>query len=919
MANTCKFYKEKRYVSYDNGNTWQGLNEYRKGRLYEPNSVDCIGGVEYAFFELEGEYICDYYAKYRKSQKFQSSNGLDWEPVTPYVFGHIGDAIYDEKLKTSNMNMDCFKAFWVFDNVSTSWDRTSYVADCNNSPILGTSDMKYLPMGYTSSTITKVAVGNCVTRINAIRPFNSEHSSITSLTLPDTLREIGGGCCRSSLHISNLDIPSGVTIIENSAFSRNYIGSTYLPRGLQTLGDFAFSNCSGLTTINSDMIPPNITIIPLACFEGCSDVTTVDIPEGVTETSANAFEGLSKLTSLTLPQSLTTIGGGSFCCGWDDDNYYYNEVTIPSGVTYIGDGAFNSTNVRIFHIKPTTPPAINDINNTLNTFTNGHTGAESMIIYVPCESFEDYWNDSHWGLYHYHLRPEGGNCEPLYSYQEITKDYTQDWMCVNGTKYNKSYYSVSYNNGHTWYPVVPMQYQQGTIKTSDGGSCNGDRTVKLQWVCIDGSTGWKYGNFQDDNDTLAYDGNTKYMKSAIISDTVKSIGSGAFEDEKYLESIVIPNSVSGMLGTWAFEDCESLTSVTISDNVTGIDQQAFERCKNLESIILPSGITAIGISAFDSCVNLKSVTLLATTPPLVDTSYGAFRNCHPDLKIYVPCESFADYQNSREWFYYADKLAPIQPCTLPSAKYKLVFSSAGIQTIYCDNSGYTFSENDITNFGDKDDLTNVALYNCVSSISANSFSNCSNLKTVTMQDSVTSIGEFAFNICENLTSINLSTNLTSIDMYTFALCENLSSITIPNGVTSIGNYAFQGCTKLESINLPNSITSIGEGAFINCGLISIVIPSGVTSISHDTFSYSRILKSVIIPSGVTNIDDRAFNYCTGLISITLYSTTPPTLGNDALYNTNNRTIYVPAESVNAYKSANGWSIFASCIQPIPNS
>ena len=178
MANTCKFYKEKRYVSHDNGNTWQGLNEYRKGRLYEPNSVDCIGGVEYAFFELDGEYICDYYAKYRKSQKFKSSNGIDWEPVTPYVFGHIGDAIYDDKLKTSDINMDCFKAYWWFHNTSTSWDRTRYAADCNNSPILTRSDMQYLPMGYTSSTITKVAVGNCVTRISQIRPFNNEKSYI---------------------------------------------------------------------------------------------------------------------------------------------------------------------------------------------------------------------------------------------------------------------------------------------------------------------------------------------------------------------------------------------------------------------------------------------------------------------------------------------------------------------------------------------------------------------------------------------------------------------------------------------------------------------------------------------------------------------------------------------------------------------
>ena len=1080
MANTCKFYKEKRYVSHDNGNTWQGLNEYRKGRLYEPNSVDCIGGVEYAFFELDGEYICDYYAKYRKSQKFQSSNGIDWEPVTPYVFGHIGDAIYDDKLKTSNINMDCFKAYWWFHNTSTSWDRIWYAADCNNSPILRKSDMQYLPMGYTSSTITKVAVGNCVTRISQIRPFNNEESYIASLILPDSLREIGGGSCAYSLHINNLDIPSGVTAIEDSAFAHNYIGSTYLPRGLQKLGDHAFFYCSGFTTINSDMIPPNITTIPLGCFGGCNDVTTVDIPEGVTEINSSAFEGLTKLKSLTLPQSLTRINDGyAFSNCWDDDNYYYNEVTIPSGVTYIGNRTFNSANIRIFHIKSTTPPTINDTNNTLGTFTNIHTGAENMIIYVPCESFEDYWNDSHWGVYHNYLRPESGECEPLYSYQEITKDDTQDWMCVNGTKYNKSYYSVSYNNGHTWYPVVPMQYQQGTIKTSEGGSCKGDRTVKLQWINIDGSTGWEYGDTSG-NDSIS-NNNSYGMKSAIISDSVTKIGSSAFKGSKYLENIVIPNSVSGRIETWAFEFCDSLTSVTMSNYITKIDQQAFRGCKSLESITLPSGITVIGMSAFDSCVNLKNVTILATTPPSVDTTYGAFNNCHPDLKIYVPCESFAVYQNDRRWSYYSDKLAPIQPCTLPSEKYQLVFSSGGTKTIYCDNSGYIFSKNDITNFGKIDDLTNVTLYDCVSSISANSFSGCSNLNSVTMQNSVESIGEYAFYYCDKLTNVNLPTGLTSIDRYTFAGCEKLSNITIPSGVTSISvkafqicssltsinlpsgltdigtscfegcssltsitipdsvtsiggdafnncisianvtigrgvtsistsvfsgcrsitsvtipdsvtsisNYAFNNCTSLSSVTIPNSVktigngafnicsgltsitipdsvtsiggdafsncisitsvtigsgvTTIGNGAFISCsGLTSITIPDSVTNIGEDAFEncsgltsctigssvksigYKAFnnctnLTSITLPSGVTTIGNYAFNNCRSLTSVTVNALTPPKLGSSVFNNTNDCPIYVPAESVEAYKAANNWSSYASRIQPIHNS
>ena len=78
------------------------------------------------------------------------------------------------------------------------------------------------------------------------------------------------------------------------------------------------------------------------------------------------------------------------------------------------------------------------------------------------------------------------------------------------------------------------------------------------------------------------------------------------------------------------------------------------------------------------------------------------------------------------------------------------------------------------------------------------------------------------------------------------------------------------------------------------------------------------LTSVIIGSGVTNIEQYAFENCSGLTSITCLATTPPTLVSyNAFSNTNNCNIYVPSASVNAYKSASGWSTYASRIQAIP--
>lgn len=75
--------------------------------------------------------------------------------------------------------------------------------------------------------------------------------------------------------------------------------------------------------------------------------------------------------------------------------------------------------------------------------------------------------------------------------------------------------------------------------------------------------------------------------------------------------------------------------------------------------------------------------------------------------------------------------------------------------------------------------------------------------------------------------------------------------------------------------------------------------------------------SVNIPNSVTTIGYKAFAGCSSLSSITIEATTPPTLGSDVFnVNASGRKIYVPANSVNTYKTANGWSAYAADIEPI---
>ena len=142
----------------------------------------------------------------------------------------------------------------------------------------------------------------------------------------------------------------------------------------------------------------------------------------------------------------------------------------------------------------------------------------------------------------------------------------------------------------------------------------------------------------------------------------------------------------------------------------------------------------------------------------------------------------------------------------------------------------------------------------------------------------------------SLESITLPQNLKKIGIYAFYR-NNLTSVTIPNSVTSIGNYAFSK-NKLTSVTIPNSVTSIGQSAFSVNQLTSVTIPNSVTSIGSGAFGSNN------------------------LTSVTIHAVNPPTADRDIFGYNSSPTIYVPAQSVNAYKTAEGWKQYADKIFPI---
>ena len=138
------------------------------------------------------------------------------------------------------------------------------------------------------------------------------------------------------------------------------------------------------------------------------------------------------------------------------------------------------------------------------------------------------------------------------------------------------------------------------------------------------------------------------------------------------------------------------------------------------------------------------------------------------------------------------------------------------------------------------------------------------------------------------------TGLTTIASDTDANKANAKNVEIYSGVAYIVEYAFTNCHYLTGVTLPDTLISIGHDAFGSCSSLS----------------------SITIPAYVRRIGRQAFYGCSNLKTMTVEASTPPTLGSGAIPS-NVKTIYVPASSVNSYKSTSGWSTYASKIQAIP--
>lgn len=180
-------------------------------------------------------------------------------------------------------------------------------------------------------------------------------SALTSVTIPSSVEGISRDAfqdCTGLQKVIISDIAAWCGVVfggetSNPLFYAHHLYSNenteikdlVIPDGVTSIGYYAFTGCSGLTSLT---IPNGITVIGNYVFDGCSGLTSLTIPDGVLDLGSSTFRGCSGLTSLTLGNSVQAISSWAFdgCTG-------LTTITIPVNVTRIGNDAFGGVDLTM--------------------------------------------------------------------------------------------------------------------------------------------------------------------------------------------------------------------------------------------------------------------------------------------------------------------------------------------------------------------------------------------------------------------------------------------------------------------------------------------------------------------------------------------------------------------------------------------
>ena len=664
----------------------------------------------------------------------------------------------------------------------------------------------------------------------------------TSIALATTYTGTTGDCTYTLDTDDGMLVISGTGAMANySSYSsvpwynyREYFNTVTIEDGVTSIGDYAFYNCTSLTSVT--------------------------IPDGVTSIGDYAFYNCTSLTSITIPDAVTSIGDSAF--------YYCSSLTSITSLN-------------------TTPPTIYS-----STFDELYSSA--TLIVVSC----DYYSASYWSEFSDISYDGTGSCGDnltwLYCDGTLTISGSGDMYDYSSAgeapwySYASSITSVTLSSEMTsigdyaFYGLTSITSIEIPDAVTSIGSYAFFGCYNIWWIQCDATTPptCDVENWSSPFSWTVYSTAILYVQSCYY---YTASWWNQFENILYVD-----NGSCGDNLTWDYnaggEDGNWWHTLTISGSGDMYDYSSADdvpwacMAEIITEIVIDSDVTSISDYAFYNCTNVTSVTSSASAPPTIYSS--TFSDYSATLYAGSPEYLAADYWSS---FYYINVTS--QPCgddleyTLAKSKSTYSLSITGTGDMYdytADTQPWSSCASKITSVSLTSDMTgigNCAFCKCtsvssitipdaVTSIGDSAFYYCTSLASITIPDAVTTIGDYAFYKCSSLTSITIPDAVTSIGSHVFASCSTLSSVTLPDDLETLGEYMFSGCSKLKSITLPETLTSISNGAFSSTGLTSITIPDAVTTIGDYAFYYCDDFTSTLtLPDAVTSIGDYAFYYC----------------------------------------------------------
>ena len=215
-------------------------------------------------------------------------------------------------------------------------------------------------------------------------------TNLALTSLPSGITHISQGAFANCTNLALTSLPEGVTNMDGYAFQNcTNLALTSLPKGIQTIASYAFQNCTNLALTS---LPEGVTNIYSYAFDGCTNLALTSLPESVWNISEYAFQNCTNLALTSLPESIKLPSGAMYADIGAGAFYGCTSIitmTIPSGVTKIGDNAFMSTGLKTVIMRPTTPPTLGT-----SVFPSG-----VETITVPVGSGEAYRTATSWADY----------------------------------------------------------------------------------------------------------------------------------------------------------------------------------------------------------------------------------------------------------------------------------------------------------------------------------------------------------------------------------------------------------------------------------------------------------------------------------------------------------------------------------------